>query len=178
MRFSGVSIDGCFLIEPEPYEDERGSYLKVFSSEEFEQRGLETEVQQVSLVRSAAVGTIRGIHWQDPPYSEAKVVRCVAGRVFDVCVDVRDDSSTRGLWVGFELTAENQLGVYIPSGCGHGFQALEPESEVIYTSSQPYVPDSGRGVRWDDPILDIEWPVYEGVILSERDRSWPDLELG
>jgi len=173
MRFQELSVNGCYLIEPEPFEDERGWHVKCFSSEEFKSWGLEETIHQVSLVRSSRVGTIRGIHWQEHPYSEAKIVRCIAGRVFDVCVDLRADSNTRGSWTGAELTAQNRLAIYLPPGCGHAFQAMEPESDVVYTSSQPYVPDSERGARWDDPSFGIDWPLKEDLVLSEKDRSWP-----
>ena len=176
MEFRPQQIADCYVIAPEPVADDRGSFARVFSADEFGDRGLEMNIWQMNLSRCHAGGTIRGIHWQAEPHSEAKLARCVRGRVFDVCVDVRSGSDSLGSWVGVELTPENQLAMYVPPGCGHGYQAMEPGSELLYSTSGPYVPDAERGVRWNDPTLGIDWPLKNGIILSDKDRTWPDFK--
>ena len=168
-------IPGCFLIHPEPMVDDRGFFARVFSVEEFAVVGMVTEIAQINLARSETAGTLRGIHWQAPPFEEAKLVRCVRGSVFDVCVDLRPGSGTWGRSVGVELSSQNHLALYVPPGCGHGYLSLEEGSEVIYSTSAPYMPDAERGARWDDPAFDIDWPITEGPTLSEKDSTWPDL---
>lgn len=177
MEFRPQEVAGCYLVALEPYIDERGFFARAFASDEFEALALESSISQMNLSHSVAAGTIRGIHWQVEPHPEAKFVRCIQGRVFDVCVDVRSGSPTRGRWVGAELSAESGLGLYIPPGCGHAHQALEPDSRVLYSTSVPYAPESEMGARWDDPVLSIEWPLRESVIVSVKDRSWPDFHL-
>jgi dTDP-4-dehydrorhamnose 3,5-epimerase len=177
MDFRPQSVDGCHLIALEPHVDERGSFARAFAVDEFERAGLESAISQMNLSHSRAVGTIRGIHWQSEPHTEAKFVRCIQGHVFDVCVDVRPGSPTRGRWVGVELSPENGLALYIPAGCGHAHQALEPDSKVLYTTSVPYAPQSESGARWDDPLFAIDWPISVGVVVSEKDLSWPDFRF-
>jgi dTDP-4-dehydrorhamnose 3,5-epimerase len=161
----------------EPHFDARGSFARAFSADDFAAMGLAGTVSQINLAHSRRTGTIRGIHWQSEPFGEAKLVRCVQGRIFDVCVDVREGSPTLGRWVGVELSADNGLAVYVPPGCGHAHQTLEDDTRVLYTTSAPYEPGAERGARWDDPALSIAWPVTEGVILSEKDRAWPNLSI-
>jgi dTDP-4-dehydrorhamnose 3,5-epimerase len=168
-------VPGCFLIRLEPKTDERGFFARAFSVEEFAAVGMVTEIAQINLARSETVGTLRGIHWQEAPFEEAKLVRCIRGSVFDVCVDVRTGSETWGRSVGVELSAQNHLALYVPPGCGHGYQSLEDGSEVIYSTSVPYAAEAESGARWDDPALDIDWPIKEGLTLSEKDGKWPDL---
>ncbi|MEX0865249.1 MAG: dTDP-4-dehydrorhamnose 3,5-epimerase [Acidimicrobiia bacterium] len=174
MEFRPQQVAGCYLIALEPHIDERGSFARAFAADAFSEAGLESTISQMNLSHSRAAGTIRGIHWQVDPHSEAKIVRCIQGHVFDVCVDVRAGSPTRGKWVGVELSAENGLALYIPPGCGHANQALEPESRVLYSTSAPYAPEAEMGARWDDPLFSIEWPLCEAVVISAKDRSWPD----
>lgn len=168
-------ISGCFVIHLEPMVDDRGFFARAFSAEEFAAVGMVTEIAQINLARSETAGTLRGIHWQAAPFEEAKLVRCIRGSVFDVCVDVRPESETRGRSVGVELNAENHLALYVPPGCGHGYQSLEEGSEVIYSTSVPYTPEAECGARWDDPAFDIDWPIREGLTLSDKDSKWPDL---
>lgn len=167
---------GCYLVVLEPVTDERGAFTRAFSSSELEEAGLEGHISQINISRSNVAGTIRGIHWQEEPYAEAKLARCTRGRVFDVCVDVREGSPTWGLWVGIELTPESDLALYVPAGCGHGYQALESGSELTYSSSSPYAPESEQGARWDDSAFDIEWPINTDLIISEKDQGWPPIE--
>lgn len=176
MEFHPQLIEGCHVVALELIADDRGFFARAFSTDELTQVGLDSHISQMNLSRSEAAGTIRGIHWQKPPYEEAKFVRCIRGRVFDVCVDLRPESFTWGQWVGVELTAENRLALYIPPGCGHAYQTLEPGTEVLYSTSAPYVPDNECGARWDDPAFDIDWPLRENVILSPKDQAWPLLQ--
>lgn len=176
MKIEPQRIRGCHVVTLVPHEDDRGFFARAFSADEFEEAGLDPSISQINISRSKHPGTTRGIHWQDRPFAEAKLARCIRGRVFDVCVDLRPGSDTWGQWVGIELTTENHLALYIPPGCGHAYQTLEPDSELLYSTSAPYMPDYERGARWDDPTLGIEWPLTEGVVLSNKDRSWPDLQ--
>lgn len=176
MKFHAQPIEGCHVVMLEPLSDDRGFFARAFSVDELNDVGLESHISQMNLSRSEAAGTIRGIHWQEPPFEEAKFVRCIRGRIFDVCVDLRPESITWGQWVGVELTAKNRLAMYIPPGCGHAYQTLDPETEVLYSTSAPYMPDLERGARWDDPALDIDWPLRDNVILSPKDQAWSLLQ--
>jgi dTDP-4-dehydrorhamnose 3,5-epimerase len=136
--------------------------------------GLENRIAQINMSRSRQSGMIRGLHWRPDPYPEAKFVRCIAGRIFDVCVDVRPASATFLRWVGVELSPENRLALSVPAGCAHAYQALEDNSEVLYTASAPFEPGVEIGARWNDPAFGIEWPITDSVIVSEKDMNWPD----
>lgn len=175
MRLEPQVIADCYLVELDPIGDERGFFARAFSAEEFTEAGLESSIAQMNLARSETRGTLRGIHWQSGEHAEAKLIRCIRGSVYSVCVDVRTDSDTWGAWLGFELTAENRSALYVPPGCGHGYQILEEPSELFYSTSAPYSPQAERGARWDDPAFEIAWPITEGVLLSDKDRSWPDI---
>lgn len=176
MEFRPQRIRGCHVVALEPISDERGFFARAFAVDEFIEAGLEPTISQMNLSRSERAGTTRGIHWQIEPFAEAKFVRCIGGRAFDVCVDLRPRSETWGQWVGIELTAENHLALYVPPGCGHGYQTLEPGTELLYSTSAPYMSDRERGVRWDDPVFGIDWPLTEGLVLSEKDRNWALVE--
>jgi dTDP-4-dehydrorhamnose 3,5-epimerase len=166
--FRETDLPGCLVVEPERVVDDRGFFARTFSADEFVRRGLDPSVSQVSVSHNAKVGTLRGLHYQLPPYGETKLVRCTNGRVFDVAVDV-----ARRRWTAVELSRENGLGFYIPEGFAHGFLTLEPESEVLYQISTPYIPDASAGIRWDDPSLAIDWPSMSEMTISERDRRLP-----
>jgi dTDP-4-dehydrorhamnose 3,5-epimerase len=173
MIFKGTDIDGLWVIEPERHEDERGFFARTWDPDEFAERGLNPELAQCSISFNRARGTLRGLHYQAAPHEEAKLVRCTSGAIFDVALDLRPDSSTFRDWFGVELSAENRLALYIPEGCAHGFLTLADDSEVHYQISQAYVPDAGRGVRWNDPAFAIRWP-GEVVVINDRDRSYAD----
>lgn len=177
MRFRESGLAGGWVIEPEPIGDERGWFARAFCAEEFRAHGLPGRFPQTNMSESRRAGTIRGLHVQLPPHAEAKALRCVAGRVFDVAVDLRPDSPTFLRWSGVELDADGAAMVYVPGGCAHAYQALEDRSRVLYMVSEPYTPGSETGVRWDDPALGIDWPVTEPVIVSDKDGSWPDLDV-
>ena len=176
MIFKGTDIDGVWVIEPERHDDERGFFARTWEPEEFRERGLNSDLAQCSISYNRARGTLRGLHYQAAPHEEAKLVRCTAGAIFDVAVDLRPDAPTFTDWFGVELSAENRLALFVPEGCAHGFLTLADDSEVHYQISQAYVPDAGRGVRWDDPAFAIRWP-SEVVVINERDKSYADFQL-
>jgi dTDP-4-dehydrorhamnose 3,5-epimerase len=177
MIFKDTAIDGVLVIEPERHEDERGFFARIWDPDEFAERGLNPELAQCSISFNRARGTLRGLHYQAAPHEEAKLVRCTSGAIFDVAVDLRPDSSTFRDWFGVELSAENRLALYVPEGCAHGFLTLADDSEVHYQISQAYVPDAGRGVRWNDPAFAIRWP-GDVVAINDRDGSYPDFRPG
>lgn len=175
MIFSETRLAGAYLIDIEKRADERGFFARTWCQTDFAERGLESEFPQHSVSFNTAAGTLRGLHFQRPPHGETKLVRCQAGALYDVIVDLRPGSPTFRQWAAFELTADSRSALYIPNGLAHGFQTLEPETEVSYMISVAYAPDAGWGLRYDDPALGIEWPLPVAC-LSERDRSWPYLD--
>ena len=177
MIFTETPLPDAFVIEPERYEDERGFFARTWDGSEFAQHELEAGLVQCSISHNTRRGTLRGMHYQAAPYEETKLVRCTAGAIFDVAVDLRPGSSTFLSWFGLELSAENRLALYIPKGCAHGFLTLEDDSEVLYQMTEVWVPEAARGVRFDDPAFGIAWP-GDPVVVNDRDRSYPDFEVG
>ncbi len=175
MLFRPLEIPGLWLIEPEKTEDERGFFSRLFCADTFLERGLCVDYPQWSVSFNKRRGTLRGLHFQAPPHEETKLVSCTRGAVFDVAVDVRPQSHSRGKWVGVELSADNRSVLYIPAGFAHGFQTLTDDAEVRYHISVRYRPEAARGVRWDDPDLAIAWPDAEQRVISSRDRALPRL---
>ncbi len=173
MKFVRLGLPGAFLVEIEAQADERGFFARTFCAEEFAAAGIDTGVVQTSLSWNARRGTLRGLHWQAAPHAESKLVRCTRGRVYDVLVDVRDDSHTWRQHVAVELSAETRNALVVPPGVAHGFLTLEDDSELHYQMSAVHVPQSGRGARHDDPAFGIVWPEPVQVV-SDRDRNWPD----
>jgi dTDP-4-dehydrorhamnose 3,5-epimerase len=173
MIFTETRLQGAYLIEPELRQDERGFFARTWCQNEFAIKSLPTQWVQCNISFNRQRGTLRGLHFQTAPYEEAKLVRCTMGGIYDVIVDLRVDSPTFGQWLAVELTAQNRLMLFIPTGFAHGFQTLADEVEVFYQMSAFYAPECARGVRWDDPAFQIAWPV-ERRIISERDRSFPD----
>ena len=176
MEFSETPIAGALLIGVEPRSDERGFFARVWCEGEFDARALHARFVQANIAFSQRRGTMRGLHYQLPPHAEAKLVRCIQGRIFDVIVDVRPESSSYGRWYGTELSAENRRAVYVPDGCAHGYQTLTDGAEVFYLVSAQYEPDAEAGIRHDDPAFGIEWPL-EVSVISEKDRDWSDYQL-
>ncbi len=174
MIFRDTALPGVILIEPERVEDERGHFARTWCREVFEKRGLAAEFTQCNTSFNRRRGTLRGLHYQLAPHAESKLIRCTRGRVFDVAVDVRADSATRGKWCAAELSADDGRMMFIPGGFAHGFETLEDASEVFYQMSAAYAPEMARGVRWDDPGLAIDWPVADPIV-SERDGTHPFL---
>jgi dTDP-4-dehydrorhamnose 3,5-epimerase len=175
MLFRPLNILGLFLIELEKMEDERGFFSRLFCSDAFLERGLCVNYPQWSVSFNHRRGTLRGLHFQAPPHEEIKLVSCTRGAVFDVVVDVRPGSASRGKWVGVELSADNHSTIYIPAGFAHGFQTLTDNAELRYHISEPYRPEAARGVRWDDPDISISWPKIEQRVISSRDQALPRL---
>lgn len=167
-------IKGVYELLSQPFVDARGGFLNAFRAQEesYIASWGDCGIAQVNLSRSETVGTIRGLHLQAEPHSEAKLVRCLKGKVWDVAVDLRRDSSSYGQWHAIELTPGQGNALLVPKGCAHGFQVLEPGSELLYLHSGAWVSDSETGVSWDDPQLSISWPLLP-TELSERDRSLP-----
>jgi dTDP-4-dehydrorhamnose 3,5-epimerase len=172
MNFTKTALEGAFIIEPELLRDERGFFASTWSQQEFAGQGLHAPLVQANVSLNIRRGTLRGMHFQISPHQEAKLVRCTAGSIFDVIIDLRKDSPTFHQWVGVELSGSNRLLLYVPEGFAHGFQTLADNTEVAYQISEYYHPDSARGVRWDDPAFGIKWPLPVTVI-SERDRNHP-----
>lgn len=172
MRFRPTEIEGVVLVEPDRHEDERGFFARTWDAHEFATNGLNPRLVQSSISFNHRRGTLRGLHYQAEPHAEAKLVRCTAGAIYDVAVDLRTESATFRRWVGVELTAENRRALYVPEGCAHGFLTLVDASEVTYLISEFHAPDAARGVRFDDPAFAIEWPA-EIAIVNERDRTYP-----
>jgi len=173
MKFQPLSLDGAYLIDPEPVADERGMFARNFCGREFAARGLDPRIAQCSTSYNRRRGTLRGMHYQVAPFAEAKLVRCVRGTIHDVIIDLRRDSATHMRWIAVELSAENARMLYIPAGFAHGFQTLTDDTEVFYQISQWYSPEHARGVRWNDEALGIHWPLADPII-SDKDRSYPD----
>ncbi len=173
MKFVEAGLAGVYLIELEPIADERGSFARSWCREEFRAAGVDFTVVQTNISFNNAAGTVRGMHFQADPSPEAKVVRCTRGGVFDVVVDLRPASDTYCEWLGVELNPENQKAIFIPPDCAHGFQTLADATEVHYLMSQRYDPDAARGVRFDDSVFGIDWPLPVSS-LSDKDRNWPD----
>jgi dTDP-4-dehydrorhamnose 3,5-epimerase len=175
MRFVETSLAGAFVVEIEPIEDERGSFARTFSRDEFEAQSLSTDIAQCSISFNKRRGTLRGMHFQAEPYGECKLVRCTRGAIFDVIVDLRPESATYRRWFATDLSPVNGRMLYIPNGLAHGFQTLEDTTEVAYQISEPYRPAHARGVRFDDPAFGIEWPL-EVTLISARDREYADVD--
>jgi dTDP-4-dehydrorhamnose 3,5-epimerase len=175
MLWRETKIPGVFEIDLAPQQDERGFFARAWCQKEFEAQRLNTAVVQCNVSFNIRKGTLRGIHYQAPPYGESKVVRCTQGAIYDVVLDLRPYSPTYRDWIAVVLTATNRHMVYIPEGCGHGFLTLQDETEVFYQMSEFYNPESARGVRWNDPAFQIAWP-EKVVVISERDRTYPNFE--
>lgn len=171
MIFKETPLKGAYLLEPESYEDERGSFTRTFCAKEFRARGLVDRFVQCSTSWNARLGTLRGMHFQQAPSSEVKVVRCTRGRIWDVLVDLRPASDSYLKWYGVELSADNRKSVYIPEMFAHGFLSLEDGAEVYYQMSEFFSPEHARGVRFDDPKLGIAWPGRIEVI-GAKDLGW------
>lgn len=174
MKFSPTPIAGVWILDLEQREDDRGFFARQWCQREMEAHGLNPRLAQCSVSFNHKRGTLRGIHLQTAPHAEAKVVRCPRGAIYDVAVDLRPDSPTYGQWTAAELTADNGRMLYVPEGCGHGFQTLADNTEVFYQISEFYFPELSRGILYSDPALGIPWPVAN-PILSERDRAFPCL---
>jgi dTDP-4-dehydrorhamnose 3,5-epimerase len=170
-----TELAGAYLVELERHEDERGFFARAFCEHEFAARGLATRYPQCNLSYNRRAHTLRGMHYQAAPHAEAKLVRCVAGAVHDVIVDLRAASPTRLRWIGVRLDARARTALYVPPGFAHGFLTLAADSEVFYMMGEFHEPAAARGLRWNDPGIGVAWP-FEPAVISERDRGYPDFE--
>ena len=175
MMFHETTLAGLWRVELEPRGDERGFLARTYCEREFAAAGLNTRWPQCNLTLTRQSGAIRGMHFQAEPQPEIKLIRCAAGAIYDVLVDVRPDSPTFGRWEGFDLTARNHLQLYVPGGFAHGFQCLSEDCEVFYQMSAEYVSDLARGLRHDDPEIAIRWPLPTTQV-SARDSGLPSLK--
>jgi dTDP-4-dehydrorhamnose 3,5-epimerase len=175
MIFHEASLAGVFVVELEPRRDERGSFARTFCEQELAAHGLPTRFPQCNISRNKRRGTLRGMHFQAGPAPEAKLVRCVAGAVHDVVVDLRKGSPTRFQWLGVDLSADDGRALFVPGGLAHGFVTLEDDADVFYHMSDFFRPEAARGFRWDDPAFGIRWPIRP-VVLAPRDASFPDFD--
>jgi dTDP-4-dehydrorhamnose 3,5-epimerase len=173
MKFTEISLAGAFLIELEKIVDPRGFFARTWCADEFKRKALNANLSQCSISFNAQKGTLRGMHYQDAPFMEAKLVRCCSGAIYDVIVDLRPKSPTYCKWYAAELTSENRRMLYAPEGFAHGFQTLADNTEVAYQISESYHPESARGVRWNDQRFGIEWPI-QNPLMSDRDAAFPD----
>lgn len=176
MKFTETPVKGAFLIDLEPNQDDRGFFSRLFCADEFTKRGLEGKILQINNSRSRYENTLRGLHYQLPPFEETKLVRCIEGAIFDVVLDLRKDSETYRQWFGDVLSSENRKMLYVPRGCAHGFITLTPDSEIIYFVSENYSKEHERGIRYNDPAFNIKWPRGPEVI-SDKDRDYPDYKV-
>jgi dTDP-4-dehydrorhamnose 3,5-epimerase len=173
MMYTETELRGAFVVEIEELRDDRGFFARAWCRGEFLDRGLNPKLVQCNISFNRKRGTLRGMHYQIVPCQEAKLVRCTAGGIYDVIIDLRSDSPTFRRWTAVELTAANHRMLYIPEGFAHGFQTLENETEVFYQMSEFHDPDLARGIRWNDPVFNIDWPADERII-SPRDAGYPD----
>jgi len=176
MRFTTTAIDGVAIIDLEPHGDDRGFFARSFCQDEFTEHGLLPMVAQCNISYNHVAGTLRGMHYQLPPATEAKLVRCIAGAIVDQIVDLRPDSPTYLQHVSVELTAANRRSLYVPPMFGHGYQTLVDDAEVLYQVSERYNPGQERGLRYNDPALGLQWSL-EVTAISDKDDSWPLLSL-
>lgn len=173
MIFDPAKLAGAFVVEPERLEDGRGFFARTWCRREFEMHGLATRWVQCNISFNQSKGTLRGMHYQAAPHGEAKLVRCTMGSIYDVIIDLRPESPTFMDHYAVVLSAQNRKALYVPEGIAHGFQTLEDNTEVFYQMSEFYVPESARGIRWDDPAFAIQWPP-DARTISEKDRAYPD----
>jgi dTDP-4-dehydrorhamnose 3,5-epimerase len=177
MEFAATGLPGVWAVDSPAPADVRGSFRRTWCADSFARAGIDFVPVQASLSTNAAACTLRGLHWQADPHAEQKLVRCVAGRVWDVALDLRPDSPTRYCWHAVELSAERGNALFLPRGVAHGFVTLGAGAVVEYLIDTPHAPDAARGARWDDPAFGIRWPAVP-VVMSDRDRNWPDLTDG
>ena len=175
MIFTETKLKGAYTIDSEKIEDNRGFFARTWDKKEFEKMGLDSDLVQCSISFNNKKGTLRGMHYQENPFEESKVVRCTRGKIFDVIIDLRPQSSSFKQWFGVELDSNNHKSLYIPKGFAHGFQTLEDDCEVFYEISQYYNPEKARGISWDDKAFGIDWPL-EVSVISEKDLSYPPFE--
>lgn len=171
MTVETTALEGVFLITPRRFGDNRGFFSESYSRKSLAEQGIDIEFVQDNHSLSSQVGTVRGLHFQAPPHAQDKLVRCGKGALFDVAVDIRRGSPTYGKWVGYELSFENGRQLLVPAGFAHGFMTLQPDTEIIYKCSDYYAPETEGAVVWDDPAIDIDWPLDVAPVLSDKDAA-------
>lgn len=176
MKFEPLTVAGAFEVLPEPHVDERGLFLRTWCRQTFANAGLDVDFSQCSTSFNTHRHTLRGMHYQAAPNEECKLVRCTRGAAYHVVLDLRPESSGFGSWAGVELNADNRHLLFVPRGVAHGFLSLADATEIFYQISADYSPVSARGVRWNDPAFDIEWPA-EPQVISAQDAGYPDYEV-
>jgi dTDP-4-dehydrorhamnose 3,5-epimerase len=176
MIFIETTFPEVFLVGLEPKSDYRGTFARAFCANEFGMKGLETQFVQANISNNKIAGTVRGLHCQCAPFEEVKIIRCIVGSVYDVVVDIREDSPTFKQWFCAELSQDNGLMMYVPRGFAHGYQTISDNATVQYMVSAYYVAESERGYRYDDPSLNIDWPLPVSAV-SEKDASWPLIQM-
>jgi dTDP-4-dehydrorhamnose 3,5-epimerase len=174
MIFTKTKLNDAFIIDVEKIDDPRGFFARAWCQKEFEAHGLDPQSVQVNLSFNKKKGTLRGMHYQEAPHEETKLVRCIRGAIYDVIIDLRPKSSTYKQSFGVELTSENRKLFCVPKGFAHGYLTLEDNTEVLYQVSQFYAPGAEKGIRWNDPAFELQWPQNENLLISEKDDNWPD----
>lgn len=176
MKFNNTGIDELYTVDINRLEDERGFFGRVFCSQEFDEMNLESSVCQANISYNKVAGTLRGMHYQKSPFQETKFIRCISGSIYDVVIDLRKDSPTYCQSFGVELNDKNRTALFVPKDFAHGFVTLQDDTEVIYMVSQSYVPNAEEGIRWNDPLFSLDWPI-EPIVVSSKDNSWPDFSV-
>jgi dTDP-4-dehydrorhamnose 3,5-epimerase len=177
MIFTETELKGAFIIEPEKLQDHRGFFARAWCKNEFEAHGLNASREQSNISFNLKKCTLRGMHYQISPFEEVKLVRCTRGAIFDVIIDLRPDSPTFLKWFGIELNLDNYKMLYVPENFAHGYLTLTDNAEVYYQVSKPYSPDHERGLRWNDPVLGVNWPIGGEPLISDKDKNWPSFKL-
>jgi dTDP-4-dehydrorhamnose 3,5-epimerase len=172
MIFNKTELEDAYIIELQEFNDERGFFARAFCEKEFKDHGIDFRVVQANTSYSSKKHTLRGMHYQEKPHQEAKLIKCTKGAIYDVIIDMRPDSPTFKKWAGVELTEQNRKMIYVPEGFAHGFLTLEDDTEVYYPVTESYTPGAEKGIRWDDPAFNIDWPA-KAAIISAKDKSWP-----
>ncbi len=176
MKFNPTPLADAYTIDLEKREDERGFFARFFCVNEYDKVGLDRNIVQINNSLSKDIGTLRGMHYQLSPKAETKIVRCIRGSLYDVIVDLRPSSPTFLKWFGATLSADNRTMIFVPKGFGHGFLTLEENTEAFYLVTEFYSPEHERGLRWNDPKINIQWPI-EPVIISDKDKVHRDFDL-
>lgn len=173
-EFKKLDLDGVILVTPKVFDDKRGFFLESYKKSEFFENGITVEFKQDNHSKSTK-GVLRGLHYQLPPHAQAKLVRCTKGKIFDIAVDIRKNSPTFGKWIGEVLSEENKKMLFIPVGFAHGFVVLSDEAELSYKATEEYSPESDKGIKWNDPTININWGIDYEPIISEKDNKQPCL---
>lgn len=176
MKFSEQKLEGVYLIEPEPHKDERGMLRRHFCQNEFAEYGLMNDIKQTNVSENRRKHTLRGFHFQLPPHSESKVISCIKGSIYDIVVDLREESKTYLQWKSFELTEENRLSLYVPIGCANAYLTLQDNSWILYYHSEFYAPGGEGGIRYNDPLFKFNWPA-EPKVISPKDLNLSDFTI-